>query len=91
VDHVVIVPPPEIDVATAPELASRLAAVDVGAQVVVDFTEVDFCDSSGLGVLVVAYNRQHHGGGGVVINNVREPIRQLFEVAGLASRLLADV
>ncbi|HWL36415.1 MAG TPA: STAS domain-containing protein [Frankiaceae bacterium] len=48
----------DVDLASAPELRTCLAgAVERHPAVVVDLAGVEFMDSTGLGVLVAAYNR----------------------------------
>lgn len=51
----VVIASGQIDAHTAPRLADALcAARNDGPRTVLDLTEVTFCDSSGLGVLVAA-------------------------------------
>lgn len=53
----------DVDIATAPALRERLAeAVASHDRVVVDLAAVPFLDSTGLGVLVAAYNRASSSG-----------------------------
>jgi anti-sigma B factor antagonist len=85
-----IIPPRELDPATAPELEAELAAVEADADVVLDFAGVEFCDSSGLRVLVDAYKRLDDAGGSLRVVHVRPNVRRVFEVTGLVDRLIAD-
>jgi anti-sigma B factor antagonist len=61
----VVTAPAEIDVTTADQL--RLALLEAAARghttIVVDMTRTEFCDSSGLGVLIRAHKRALEEGG----------------------------
>lgn len=84
-----LIPPHELDPATAPELEAQLAAVDPSEHVVVDFSDVEFCDSSGLRVLVDAYKRFEKNGGSLAVRDPQPQVRRLFEVTALDDRLIA--
>ena len=49
-----------------------------------DLRELDFIDSSGLGVLVGARRRLGEVAGTLEICGLRQPVRRVFEIAGLA-------
>lgn len=58
----------DVDIATSPVLRERLAdAVTSYDAVVVDLAQVPFLDSTGLGVLVAAYNRAKAAGSVLVL------------------------
>ena len=84
----------EVDVATSPELRSKLdELLDRGAtDVTLDFGAVSFVDSSGLGVLVGAYKRLQENGtrGAIRIVGTQASVRKVFEITGLQSALLDD-
>ena len=75
----------EVDVATAPRLRERLIGLvnDEAYRIVVDLEEVDFIDSTGLGVLIGARKRtgQHDGDVRLVCTDAR--IVKVFEITGL--------
>lgn len=75
----------EIDLRTAETLRSRLLAMaDAGfSRIVIDFTEVRFCDASGLGALVAVHNRMREQGGDIKLARVRPAQRRLFRITGL--------
>jgi anti-sigma B factor antagonist len=83
----------ELDVATSPQLRNELnALVARGARnITIEFGEVSFVDSSGLGVLVGTYKRLREEGGGTIrIVGAQASVRKVFEITGLESALLQD-
>lgn len=80
----------EIDLRTSRVLQERLTALveDGVDRVVVDFGRVLFCDASGLGTLVAAYNKVSGRGGGIRLARVAPAQRRLIEITGL-DRLFA--
>ncbi len=83
----VIVAAGEIDVATSPQLrAELLAALTPQLRTVtVDFTDVSFIDSSGLGVLVGALKRLREAGDDATLRVVhpQDAVRKVFDITGL--------
>ena len=75
----------EIDVAAAPVLRDRLVQLiaDGTTQVVVDLENVDFIDSTGLGVLVGAVRRARSSDGDVRLVCTNSRILKIFGVTGL--------
>jgi anti-sigma B factor antagonist len=75
----------ELDVATAPELRSRLdSAIDRGPAVVVaDLLGVTFLDSTALGVLIGALKRCQATGRELRIVAAEPRILKIFEITGL--------
>jgi anti-anti-sigma factor len=58
--------------------------VETGAQIVlVDFQDVTFMDSSGLGALVLALKTVRAAGGKLFICSINEQIRMLFELTSM--------
>jgi anti-sigma B factor antagonist len=72
----------EIDLTTAPQLEESIAQFPNG-DVIVDLTAVDFMDSSGLQVLVIAHRRLARRGSRLVIRNASPTITALMKVTGL--------
>jgi anti-anti-sigma factor len=58
--------------------------------VLVDFSEVRFCDSTGIRVLLAALKNQMAGGGTLRLVNVTPAVARVFEMTGLRN-LMADV
>ncbi len=75
----------EIDVAAAPALRTRLTELveDGDVQVVVDLEEVDFIDSTGLGVLVGAVRRARSAAGDLRLVCTNSRLLKVFDVTGL--------
>lgn len=75
----------EVDVSTSAALRDELyGIVDTGARrVVVDCSEMDFIDSSGLGVLVGALKRVREKDGEIVLRSLNPSARKVFEITGL--------
>lgn len=75
----------EIDVATAPRLREQLIAMvnEQRYQLIVDLSDVDFIDSTGLGVLIGALKRvrSHDGDLQLICGDPR--IVKVFEITGL--------
>jgi anti-sigma B factor antagonist len=78
----------EIDLYTATRLQGELTAVLDGGRavrVVVDMSEVDFCDSTGMNVLLSALKRAREHGGGLDLASPRPAVRKILQVTGLDS------
>ncbi|WP_370617348.1 STAS domain-containing protein [Mumia sp. Pv 4-285] len=76
----------EIDVYTAPRLREALAdLIESGHHfVIVDVENVDFLDSTGLGVLVGGLKRVRANDGTLDVVCTRERLLKIFEITGLA-------
>ena len=87
-DHVVLVLAGEIDLYTAPRLQSELSAAladGAPAQIVVDMSGVEFCDSTGMNVLLAAHRLATERGGDLTLAAPRPSVRKILEVTGLQS------
>lgn len=75
----------EIDVYTAPRLREQLAElVDSGRyNIIVDMTQVEFLDSTGLGVLVGGLKRVRIHDGSLRLVCTQERILKIFRITGL--------
>ncbi len=84
-DQYVIALAGEVDLYTAPELKRELLeAIGNGAKdVVVDFTNTTFIDSTTLGVLVGGVKRLRPNGGRLSIVCSDRNITKIFEITGL--------
>jgi anti-sigma B factor antagonist len=85
-DHAIVTASGEIDLYTAPRLHSELSAViaDGGqARVVVDMSGVDFCDSTGMNVLLSWLRQARERGGELELAAPRPAVRKILQVTGL--------
>lgn len=75
----------EIDISTAPTLEEAANALleTRPRTLVLDFTGVPFCDSSGVGVLVRLYNRAILVGCRLTVRNPAPNVRVVFEMTSL--------
>jgi anti-sigma B factor antagonist len=75
----------QLDLADAPDVAAELATVVAarGPSVIVDLTDLEFIDSSGLGVLVRTLRRAREGGGDLHLAAPQQQVRRLLDVTGL--------
>ncbi|MEA2479769.1 MAG: anti-sigma factor antagonist [Thermoleophilaceae bacterium] len=81
----VVEPRGEIDLATAGILKTCLegALAADKRHVIVDLEDVDFIDSTGLGVLLSVERRLQAGGGTLIVACPNEGVRKVFEITGL--------
>lgn len=85
-DRTVVVVSGEIDLYTAPRLHGELTAAlsgDRPAQVVVDMSGVEFCDSTGMNVLLSSLRQARERGGQLEIAAPRPAVRKIIAVTGL--------
>lgn len=75
----------EVDLYTAPQLRERLdeAVNGPSPNVIVDLEQLDFIDSTGLGVLVGALKQARAAGGDVTLRNPTRSTHKILEIAGL--------
>jgi anti-sigma B factor antagonist len=75
----------EVDLYTAPEFKQQLLEVigQGGKQVIVDFTNTTFIDSTTLGVLVGGVKRLRTNGGQLSLVCSDRNITKIFEITGL--------
>ena len=77
----------ELDLATAPELeATLMGALEDGREVVLDLRDLEFMDSSGVRVLVVAHCRAR-GRFALIAAADNRPVTKILAIAGLAPEL----
>jgi anti-sigma B factor antagonist len=76
----------EIDLYTAPRLHGELVTALAGGgpeQIVVDMSRVEFCDSTGMNVLLAAHRRAREQGGDLELAGPRPAIKKILQVTGL--------
>jgi len=81
----------EVDLARRPAVLAAMdaAIAETEGPFVVDLTEVDFLDSSGLGVLMHARERLERAGREMTVLCPPGPARRLIEITGVAELLFA--
>jgi anti-sigma B factor antagonist len=75
----------ELDHHTAPELTRTVRDLPFTAEppTVIDLTELGYCDSTGMTVLVAAYQRAKAQNSGLVIAGLDSGLLRVFQIAGL--------
>jgi anti-sigma B factor antagonist len=86
-DHTVISVAGEIDLYTAPRLQSELVAAmkENPARLIVDMSGVDFCDSTGINVLLAAHRDARERGAELQLAGPGSATRKVLQVTGLES------
>lgn len=86
-DYELVIAIGEIDLYTAPRLQSELAAVIASAapasRVIVDMSGVEFCDSTGMNVLLSCLRQARERGGELELAAPRPAVRKILSVTGL--------
>ncbi len=83
----------ELDLGTAPQLEQPLEAAlaSEGGGVLIDLSACEFIDSTGIALLVRAWQRldgsSENGGGSFALCGLNDQVRRLLELSGLASSL----
>ncbi|MFD6417630.1 STAS domain-containing protein [Streptomyces sp. NPDC060194] len=75
----------ELDHHTAPELTRALTRTpfDADSHVVLDLSGLEYCDSTGITVLITAYQRAQSTGARLTLAGVRPDLRHVLRVVGL--------
>lgn len=72
----------ELDLLTVPQLQDALSRVaNHDPNVVLDFGDVSFVDSSGLGLLISTARVAETRGGSLILRALSQPVRRLFRIA----------
>ncbi|WP_084962711.1 STAS domain-containing protein [Thermoactinospora rubra] len=77
----------EIDLYTAPRLQAEFTRLlqEGPRRVVIDMSGVEFCDSTGMNVLLSALKRTKEQGGALEVASPRPAVRKILQVTGLDS------
>ncbi|WP_422772763.1 STAS domain-containing protein [Plantactinospora sp. WMMC1484] len=80
----------EIDMLTAARLSSVVNEMltDAPPRIVLDLADVTFCDSQGLGTLVVLSRKASHAQSLLLLTNVGEFLLRVLDITGLRSALM---
>lgn len=79
----------ELDMATAPQLDAcvRLLAEEEAESVILDLSQLTFCDSTGVGVFVRWSKPSPEGSPTILVRGAQGTVRRVFEIAGLSHLL----
>ena len=85
-DHALVRISGDLDIYTSSDLRTELLTLADAQErtVVVDLSDVEFIDSTGLGVLVLAQKRLRQHGGEIVLRSPSAKTRTILELTGLA-------
>jgi len=74
-----------LDAASAKDVKDKVAsfACEKKVNLVIDMGEIDFIDSSGLGVLVASLRSANKAGGDIKISSLQDQVRTIFELTRL--------
>ena len=88
-DHAIVIATGEIDLYTAPRLHGELAEVIANAapasRVIVDMSGVEFCDSTGMNVLLSCLRQVRERGGELELAAPRPAVMKILQVTALDS------
>ncbi|HEX7059659.1 MAG TPA: STAS domain-containing protein [Solirubrobacterales bacterium] len=79
----------ELDMSTASELEKSLedALAQPGTSIMLDLSECEFIDSTGIALIVRAWQRLDEGGGRLVLCCVNHQVRRLLKITGVESSI----
>ena len=81
----------EVDISTVPRLNELLAeALDKSSTVVVDLTNLDFLDSSGIAALVRAQERASTELAALVLRSPNRAVRRVLSISGVDQVMVID-
>ena len=80
----------EIDVLTVTKLSAMVneTLLDPPSRIVLDMSGVTFCDSQGLGTLVVLSRKAQHARAVLALTNVGDFLLRVLDITGLRSALM---
>jgi anti-sigma B factor antagonist len=73
----------ELDFGSSPRLSQALAQLPAGSSLLFDLSELRFCDSSGLGVLISAYKTANAAGAKVYLAGLTPTVLTAIKVTML--------
>ena len=75
-----------LDVLSSPELDSQIRELDGFTALTVDFDELGFMSSSGLRVVISAFQKSQEVGAAFSVINVAPQVMRAFELTGMDKR-----
>ena len=85
-DNLVVYPIGEIDHHSSEELRTLIDKHfenSYAKNIIIDFQNISFMDSSGIGMIIGRYKNASKSGGTVVVVNVKESLKKIFTLSGL--------
>lgn len=81
----VVKPDGEVDIYTSPKMKEVLidSLKEKDADILIDCNNLEYVDSTGLGVLISVLKRVRESGNNIIITNLKPNIRKLFDITGL--------
>lgn len=64
------------------KIDNRIDKDDVN-KIIMDFSDVSFMDSSGIGVVIGRYKKMNYKNGKICITNVNDNVNRVFELSGM--------
>lgn len=90
-DRITLIPEGMIDTNTAPEFEEEVDSVlSEAGNVIIDFSGVTYISSAGLRILLKAQKKVSSDNGEMVIKNISESIREIFELTGFINILTIE-
>lgn len=86
----IVRPSATLDASTVEDFESKLLCCSPRSDVIIDFTDVRFCDSMAVRAIIRAYRRHRRNGGSVRLRNVEPRVRRVFEITDLVDALFED-
>lgn len=82
----------DLDLCSAPLLEENLAVLRENGcrDVTIDISQLEFCDCSGLNVLLKARADLQREGGGLTLAGITGPVQRILELTGMANVLGVD-
>ena len=82
-DKLVLYVKGRLDTTTAPQLEEVIAGKTTGvAELVLDFTELEYISSAGLRVLLATHKVMHKQGGSLTIRGVNDEVMEVLHITG---------
>jgi anti-sigma B factor antagonist len=83
----------DVDISSAPMLRMTLdeAYKEIKADIILDFKQLSYLDSTGLGVILGAYGRLKEGGNRLTIQKPRDTIKKLLRITHLDKLLCPEI
>src|SRR4051812_1794758 len=78
--YVVLVPPAELDLSSAPRFLDEVLAHDPDHEIVIDMSGVVFCDSTGISALLSARRHVDERQGTLTLRRPAPPVRRVLDL-----------